>query len=72
VARAPEALLKGPTTRPLQQVRDRALVPIHPNARKGNSRKSTSRILHSDSAMWADNGLFSALRLIARHKIWEQ
>jgi hypothetical protein len=32
MARAPGALLKGPTTRPLQQLRDRALVPIHPNA----------------------------------------
>jgi hypothetical protein len=39
VARAPGALLKGPTTKPLQQLRDRALVPIHPNAWKGNSAK---------------------------------
>jgi hypothetical protein len=37
VARVPGALLKVPTTRPLQQLRDRALVPIHPNAWKGNS-----------------------------------
>ena len=38
MARAPGALLKGPTTRPLlQQLRDRALVPIHPNAWKMNS-----------------------------------
>jgi hypothetical protein len=37
VARAPGALLKVPSTRPLQQLRDRAVVPIHPNAWKGNS-----------------------------------
>jgi hypothetical protein len=39
VARAPGALLKGPTRRPLQQLRDRALVPIHRSAWKKNSRK---------------------------------
>jgi len=32
VARAPGALLKGPTRRPLQQLRAQALVPIQPNA----------------------------------------
>jgi hypothetical protein len=37
MAQAPGALLKGPTTRPLQQLRDRGVVPIHPNAWKGNS-----------------------------------
>ena len=37
MARAPGALLKGPTTRPLQQLRARALVPIHPNAWNRNS-----------------------------------
>jgi hypothetical protein len=39
VARAPGALLKGPTRRPLQQLRARAVVPIHPNAWNRNSRK---------------------------------
>jgi hypothetical protein len=39
VARAPGALLKGPTTRPLQQLRARALVPIQPNAWNRNSPK---------------------------------
>jgi hypothetical protein len=39
VARAPGALLKGPTTRPLQQLRARALVPIHPNAWNRYSQK---------------------------------
>jgi hypothetical protein len=43
MARAPGALLKGPTTRPLQQLRDRALVPIHPNAWKENSPKLNFR-----------------------------
>jgi hypothetical protein len=39
VARAPGALLKGATRRPLQQLRARAVVPIHPNAWNRNSRK---------------------------------
>ena len=32
MAWAPGALLKVPTTKPLQQLRDRAIVPIHPSA----------------------------------------
>jgi hypothetical protein len=47
VARAPGALLKGPTRRPLQQLRAQALVPIQPNAWNMNSRKFISKILHS-------------------------
>jgi hypothetical protein len=39
VARAPGALLKGATRRPLQQLRARAVVPIHPNAWNRYSRK---------------------------------
>jgi hypothetical protein len=37
MARAPGALLKGPTTRPLQQLRARALIPIHRSAWNKNS-----------------------------------
>jgi hypothetical protein len=41
VARAPGALLKGPTRRPLQQLPARALVPIQPNAWNSNSANFT-------------------------------
>jgi len=37
VARAPGALLKGPTRRLRQQLRAQALVPIQPNAWNRNS-----------------------------------
>jgi len=45
VARAPGALLKGPTTRPLQQLRARAVVPIHPNAWNMNSAKFVKKVI---------------------------
>ena len=49
-------------------VRNRA--PIHPSAWKGNSAKSTSRILHSDSAMWAENSLFPPYGLLRATRYW--
>ena len=45
---------------------------IHRSAYKGNSRKSISTILQSPTRLRTANGLFSTLRLIARHKILEQ
>src|SRR5215208_743184 len=45
---------------------------IHRSAWKGNFAKSRCSILHRPTPMPGDNGLFSTLRLLARHEILEQ
>jgi hypothetical protein len=62
VARAPGALLKGPTTRPLQQLRARALVPIHPNAWNRNS---------TNFAFWAFSEVRTRLGRVASCLWWK-
>ena len=45
---------------------------IHPSAWKGNSQKSTYRMLYGMPLWERRMAYFPALELIAKHEIWEQ